>query len=143
MKKSVPSYTETTLYNWLYGAKRTFGNRLRLERVENCVSDGMPDVDGTLDGEGFKIELKVCKPNTEGFVKIDMKRSQFIWFKNSTASGTCAYILIMFGKINSRFLLSVDSIDLLTEEVHTDILLEHSFIKPDATAEEIIRKVIA
>jgi hypothetical protein len=55
----VPS--ETTLWEWLRGARRAIGPALHMRRVENAVGVGDGDVDGVLEARDFMLELKFAK----------------------------------------------------------------------------------
>ena len=91
---------EKSLWRWLSQARKTLGPLLHMERVENCVGMGHPDVVGCYDGVDFQIELKTAarpaRPTT--LIKTAVQPSQVIWAKKrSDANGSSAWLLIQVG----------------------------------------------
>lgn len=74
---------ETRLSSWLTtGARASFGSRLMIQRVENLVSSGTPDVEGLLHGgQQFWCELKVTsRPAREDtLVDVHFQDKQAKW----------------------------------------------------------------
>lgn len=71
----------------------------RLQRVENVVADGVPDINGCIEGIEFWIELKCPKvpkrPNTPLFGSNHrIGPNQFAWFKAQYQAGGNVYLLI-------------------------------------------------
>lgn len=69
---------------------------LWLERVENLVGDGMPDV--AVVNAGAWVELKAAKkpkrPTTKMLGKQGLRQSQKNWHKDAAQTGTRCYTLI-------------------------------------------------
>lgn len=85
------------------GAKslRQDGHLIDLQRVENLVGCGHPDVEGCIDGRQVWIELKSCsrpaRPDTP--IRPKARMSQEIWHAERVKSGCrCNWILIQVGE---------------------------------------------
>jgi len=95
--------------------KTKFGNRpgLWLERVENVVAEGMPDVFGATRGAShrggvFFIELKAAKLPARSTTKVlgdaGLRVSQLGWHKKAFIYGLSVYTLIRDDKRNLYFI---------------------------------------
>ncbi len=102
---------EKNLWGWVKdGCKGRFPRGLlHMERIENAVSAGGPDVDGCLDHHMFKIELKTAarpaKPNTN--VAVKFTKYQVPWHRRYEPCGGRAFMLIQVGsdKAAARYLI--------------------------------------
>lgn len=97
---------EKGLWKWLATARAAFGTAMHLERVENAVNSGTPDVAGCLAGRHFWVELKTCdmpaRPDTP--VRAGVRVEQRDWHLSAYAAGSLmTYFLIQIG--NERYLL--------------------------------------
>ena len=102
----------------------------RLQRMENVAADGLPDVNGCINGNEFWMELKTPRIPVRDTTPLfgsnhKITPNQFAWFKAQSLAGgmvflliSCANVrlhyLINASKINSDFLLyTLDEIDAL------------------------------
>lgn len=103
---------------------------LHIQRVENVVGAGTPDVEGCLNGNTFWIELKQATVYQNGNCRIKFQPKQPGWLKRRVASGGKAFVLI--GAKADRFLIPGH----LAEEIEGTVSLEHlkslslCFIRP-------------
>jgi len=90
---------EKNLWYWLRDGTR--GDPwLRMDRIENRVSSGMPDVAGCTNGREFWIELKTCARPKRPTTKLDigLRKEQREWLFNSwTDVLRRCFILIQVG----------------------------------------------
>lgn len=95
---------ERNLWSWL--KRGTFRSRdLDMERVENGVSDGTPDVDGCFERVSFKIELKTGTVTIrENFVRTKFRPMQLPWIKERTRVGGRVFVLLQIGR--NRYLVA-------------------------------------
>lgn len=76
---SVDRNRETALWNWLkghLGELKAHGRRHDVQRVENAVAKGTPDVEGCIDGRTFWCELKVAHPMAGDRVRVRLTQPQ-------------------------------------------------------------------
>lgn len=88
---------EAILWTWLKEGKKLIGHsRYDLQRIENSVGTGMPDIEGCIDGGAFWVESKVLhgmnKACTRGTLKFE--DGQRDWGKSRWRAGGASYILI-------------------------------------------------
>ncbi len=95
----VSSTKEASLWRWLKGAGRELRGDLHMQRVENSVGSGAPDVEGKLrQGEQFWIELKsAARPKKNGPVRFKVRDSQVEWMRRRVAVGGSAWLLLQVG----------------------------------------------
>lgn len=125
--------TEATLWQWASQARRVFGEHLHVERLENMVGAGHPDVEGCLDGIQFWLELKVAKRPARAATKLrfgsPLRDSQVEWGKKRIAAGGRVWYLIQVGSGSERqvYLIraTVQTIDALYAHVNEDWLRAH------------------
>lgn len=81
-----------------------------MERVENLVARGTPDVEGCYDGFHFHIELKQCtKPKLSSTnLNIRLEKSQIVWLKKRSYCMGNVFILLRVSKEYFLFDLSDD-----------------------------------
>lgn len=99
--------SEDTLWTWLKGARKYYGEGLHMRRVENMVSTGDADVDGVVLGLDFAIELKACKrPKRDSTLLAyhSVTDAQVQWHHDRWASGGASAFLLQVG--TERFLIS-------------------------------------
>ena len=91
---------EADLWSWLSKARLVYKARLHICRIENGVMNGMPDVEGCLEGTQFWIELKTCaRPvRTTTTLKIRFEPGQLPWIKRRQEANGKAYVLLQVGK---------------------------------------------
>lgn len=70
-----------------------------MDRVENSIMGGMPDVDGCINGLQFWIELKcAARPaNPSTPIKPKFQPGQIPWIKRRINAGGTAHVLIQIG----------------------------------------------
>jgi hypothetical protein len=98
------STRETSLWRWLSRArKQERSGGLHIQRVENSVASGTPDVEGCLRGHGqFWIELKsVDRPKrTGGRLAVKIRDAQVEWMRRRYMAGGNVWMLIQVGRGN-------------------------------------------
>lgn len=97
---------ENVLWKWLKrGAQKV--TELHMERVENSVANGTPDVDGCWIGDCFKIELKRSPARTDGMVQIKFRPLQMPWLRKFWKCGGNGWVLLAVGEGHNvqRFLI--------------------------------------
>lgn len=88
-----------------------FKDRLHITRLENTVGSGTPDVEGSIDGAQFWVELKTAARPARSTTKVAVKiqPSQPIWISKRLKSGfTNIYVLLQVGsglKDTKRYLI--------------------------------------
>lgn len=106
---------ETSLWRWLSKARGKLQDGLHMNRVENSISSGMPDVEGCLSAAGiqggmqFWIELKsVPRPrHPDTKLPIKLRDSQVEWARRRIEAGGRSWILVQVGSGHTaqRYLL--------------------------------------
>jgi hypothetical protein len=117
MKSTDVASSEKTLWSWLVGAhlENDFGRDLHIERIENLVGVGNPDVTGCYRGGAFDLELKTAhRParSTTAVIPIVAKDpyirpAQKNWHMERWRAGGQCYFLVQVGRL-SRYLLPGD-----------------------------------
>lgn len=135
---------ESSLWSWLKGAERAIGPDLRMERVENAVSSGTPDVDGVLMGRHFKAELKtVARPARESTgLHIKFQPAQPDWIRSWSSAGGRVFVLVQVGSgaMARRYLVPGRNIDVLEDPELTECTLANiSLTGYRRRPEELIR----
>lgn len=77
------------------------GHKIDVQRVENAVASGHPDVEGCIDGDQFWIELKSNeRPARESTpIRPKTRLSQSIWHNARTKAGsTIHWVLLQVGE---------------------------------------------
>lgn len=93
---------ETSLWNWLKRSRLELEADLHINRVENAVGSGMPDVEGFLYNHGqFWIELKCSERPTRSTSKLTLatrgRDDQKRWLTKRWGLGGAAWMLIQVG----------------------------------------------
>lgn len=86
---------------------RALGHRLDIQRLENSVGVGHPDVEGCIDGSQLWIELKSCaRPaRSDTMIRPKVRESQSIWHRGRTeAGGKIHWVLIQVGEDHGAIL---------------------------------------
>lgn len=89
--------SENTAWKWL--RENLKGKGRRLQRIENIVGSGMPDINGCFNGREFWIEVKAPKepkrPSTPLFgSNHKVSQEQKNWFMEQRQSGGRGYLFI-------------------------------------------------
>lgn len=122
-------------------ALRVVGHRLDLQRLENTVGVGHPDVEGCLNGDQLWIELKSCERPVRSETPIRPKKrlSQEIWHAvRSKAGCRCNWILLQVGEDRNAALYLIPGIRYAEITVPETQLAALSVISPSATAADAI-----
>ncbi len=106
---------ETALWNWLKGASRELRKDLHMNRVENMISRGTPDVEGHLRDRGqFWIELKsTARPahqSTNVRFAVRDRDAQAAWLERRRYVGGQAWLLLQVGSGAKRKLYLVSGV---------------------------------
>lgn len=135
--------TESNLWSWLKKGGKELRYRLHMNRIENAVSSGMPDVEGCLDGSQFWIELKCeprpVRPTTK--IKPRFQPKQVPWIKRRARAGGIAYVLLQVGSSCGarRYLIADEHLDTLEKIGFTEAALARiSLSHPQALAAIVI-----
>lgn len=136
------------IWNWLM-PKCKLIDGLHIERVENSVGSGRPDVNGCFKGSGFDIELKRgWDQKSNDHIKVKFQKSQPGWLKKRWKVGGNAWVLIKVGMGAKMRHYLIRGCDIGSTKVVGDDLIwetnerhlsDISVIRTDATAEEIIK----
>lgn len=101
--------TESNLWKWLATSRQIYRDRLHINRVENTVLRGMPDVEGCIDGQQFWIELKCAgRPTNPGKgIAVEFQPNQAPWIERRMAAGGKVHILLQVGsrRRSARYLI--------------------------------------
>lgn len=90
---------EKYLWKWLKRAQLFYKQELHMNRVENGVGQGFPDVEGYLLGHGnFLIELKTAtRPRKDGIVRVKVRPEQIRWHLKRRTAGQTTWFLVQVG----------------------------------------------
>lgn len=102
---------ESTLWTWLKtGAQEYAAPQLHLQRIENAIAKGTPDVEGCIRGVCFWLELKAAaRPKRASTpVRTHIDYEQLAWLKQRTAAGGIALMLLRVGSGPSRSIYLID-----------------------------------
>lgn len=139
---SAGAVRESRLWAWLSKARPLLRLNLHMNRVENSIMEGMPDVEGCLLGRQFWIELKCeARPsNPRKKVRPKFRPAQLPWLKRRMAAGGRAFILLQVGSGASanRYLLPADIGDSLLKGIREEKLKDLAVLDPRAPAIEIL-----
>lgn len=106
---------ERSLWAWLKKARLVFGAALHMERVENSVGAGFPDVEGYLQtdehGGQFALELKSSERPVRNTTPVRFKfrnrEAQIEWMAQRWRLGGNAFFLLQVGSGPDRILYLV------------------------------------
>lgn len=90
---------EQNLWIWFKDGLKTVEG-LKLQRVENNVAKGFPDIVGHYKKTGFFIETKACRQpaKRDSLLKFEIYKEQIIWNRDWWLAGARCYFLIRVGK---------------------------------------------
>lgn len=124
---------EASLWQWLSKAREPYGERLDIERIENSIGSGHPDVRLMVEGKHAYIELKtVARParKTTGIL-VGLRKEQVDWAgRYNTAGGKSCYLLVQVGSGHAAERYLIDSYHfpfLFENRVDEGWLAEHSY----------------
>jgi len=98
---------ESSLWSWLRKATIELAPLLDMNRVENGVMLGMPDVEGFLEGQGqFWLELKSserpARASTPVRFKVKGREAQIEWLQRRWKLGGCVWLCLQVGSGANR-----------------------------------------
>lgn len=98
---------ETRLWVWLSKARKFYRADLHMDRVENSLMSGMPDVHGHLKNMGsFWIELKSAQRPRNNIAPVRFKvrdrEAQVHWMRRHVKAGGRAWLLLQVGSGHGR-----------------------------------------
>ena len=141
---------ESGLWNWLKKARIHYKDQLHMNRVENSVMSGMPDVEGHLlklaEGGGFWIELKsAARPAREWTpvrFKVRDREAQVLWLTRRRRVGGLSWLLLQVGSAGTRRLYLVSGAEAAgVYDGLTETQLDRLSVLPNAaktTPEEVV-----
>ena len=131
---------ETSLWKWLRDGTRDMRPRLHMERIENGVGVGTPDVQGFL-GQQFWIELKSCPRSSNIKVKVDVDQAR--WHRNRFRAGGMSWFLIQVGSGHDaqRFLIPGYRADLFLDSVAIETLEALTVLPPDTSPRNVLNHI--
>lgn len=135
---------ETELWKWLKKAhlQNDFGDDLHMERIENLVGVGNPDVTGCLRGGAFDIELKTvdrpARATTPLLPRDYVRAAQKNWLVARWRAGGQCYILLQVGK-DKRYLIPGNMVRRL-EGMDESELSPHSLVATDVTPWDLLMR---
>lgn len=91
---------EKNLWKWLSNARLHYRDTLHMDRIENGVGQGFPDVEGYLrDYGGLLIELKTAaRPVRKGgIVRVKVRIEQIRWHLKRRKAGQRTWFLVQVG----------------------------------------------
>jgi hypothetical protein len=94
---------ETALWDWLSKARQQYDS-LHMERVENMIADGTPDVEGCIAGINFQIELKTHERprRSKTPIRFPVRRAQIEWHQHRWEAGGNSCWLLQVGSSADR-----------------------------------------
>lgn len=98
---------ESSLWSWLNKASKVWRDDLDMNRIENSVMSGMPDVEGFLRSHGqFWIELKSSERPARATTKIRFKvkgrEAQAEWLEKRWLLGSMTWLCLQVGSGHKR-----------------------------------------
>lgn len=143
--------TESAMWQWF----KTNTKGAFLERVENLVATGTPDVDGCMDGVAFKIELKRCPSRNDKMVRVSFRNAQMPWHRKFWSHGGLCFVLLQVGSAQKAQRYLIKGCDLNDSifkmrlqgdrkadyEVSEEELADVSLCDPSASAQQILEAI--
>lgn len=140
--------SESSLWQWLRGARKYFGAGLHITRIENTAGVGAPDVEGMLLGDQFQLELKIAsvrpaRATTKLRFGSPLRESQLEWCEARLAAGGRVGYLIQVGQGTDRsvYLIPGQLARVLHEGVTESWCRLHNVLD-EVTPAEVVRKAV-
>lgn len=131
---------ESNLNHWLRdGVKGRFKRgELDMNRIENAVGSGMPDIEGCLRGNQFWVESKIARG--KGLLRIKWRPRQIPWLRRRWLAGGSCFFLAQAGAGNGarRYLIKGCYADLFEVSVDEETFEKASITHPRASAQDIV-----
>jgi hypothetical protein len=138
---------ESSLWGWLKDHLRELRPlKHHIQRVENAVAKGVPDVEGCIDGRAFWCELKVAYPMSGGQVRVRIEQSQVNWAIRRCRAGGRSWVLVrVTGRTwrdNRHYLVWGADAQELRQPIGLNRLAALSAAAPDCAAVELLRTMV-
>jgi hypothetical protein len=138
---------ETSLWGWLKDHLPELRPlKFHVQRVENAIAKGVPDVEGCIDGRSFWCELKVAYPRANGHVRVMIEQAQVNWAIRRCRAGGSSWVLVrVTGKSwrdNRHYLVWGLDAQELRETISLTRLEELSAAAPASAAVELLRTMV-
>lgn len=138
---------ETALWNWLKDhLKELRPRRHDVQRIENAVAKGTPDVEGCIDGETFWCELKVAHPMANDRWRVRITTDQVRRALRRTRAGGRSWVLVRVcgatWRQNEHYLVRGQDAEALLEPLLRSELLSLSAAQPSAAAVELLKTMV-
>jgi hypothetical protein len=141
---------ESALWGWLKDHLKELkakGLRHDVQRIENAVAKGTPDVEGCIDGRTFWCELKVAYPMANDHVRVKIEQAQVNRAVRRRRAGGRSWVLVrVTGKSwreNRHYLVDGLDADELRLPIPLARLAELSAVAPQSAAVEILQTLVA
>lgn len=121
------------------------GHRVDLQRLENSVGVGHPDVEGCVDGGQVWIELKsVLRPaKTTSLIRPKKRPSQSIWHRQRSAAGCkINWILLQVGEANLARLYLIPGRDYDKIEATEAEITKLSVVPSNASPSDVLLRAV-
>ena len=92
-ESQVSKTRESQLWNWFYQGIKHYRPSLHIQRVENLVMTGVPDVEGFFLGTQFWVELKSI--NDSECFDVEVSPEQVMWHRARQLAGGKTWFLIV------------------------------------------------
>lgn len=144
---SIDRDRETALWNWL----KTHLKELRplkhdVQRIENSIAKGTPDVEGCIDGETFWCELKVAYVLKADKIRIKITVDQVRRAQRRVRAGGRSWVLVRVcgatWRENKHYLVPGEHAEELLVPVARARLEELSAAAPHAAAVELLKTLV-
>lgn len=138
---------ETSLWNWLKEhLKELRPLRHDVQRIENMVAVGTPDVEGCIDGEAFWCELKVAYERTGDMLLVKITTPQVRRALRRVRAGGRSWVLVRVcgetWRQNEHFLIAGEDAEELLLPVSRARIQELSASQPHAAAVELLKTMV-
>ena len=138
---------ETALWGWLEKhLKELKPLRYDVQRIENLLAKGTPDVEGCIQGDSFWCELKVAHEMARGNWRIRITQPQVNRAIKRSRAGGLSWVLVRVcgptWRDNRHYLIPGDLADQLLEPVTETRLQELSAAEPKMAAVELWKTMV-
>jgi hypothetical protein len=140
--------SESALWKWFRDGTKHLAPYLHMQRIENSIALGTPDVEGAYHICGFVIELKCAVVQKNGYLKFghDLTTDQAMFLRARAAAGEASWILVRIpssirtnGYLHA--LIHARHADDLLKPMRETRLWDLSIIHSDADPKQIINTV--
>lgn len=138
---------ETALWNWLKDhLKELRPLKHDVQRIENSIAKGTPDVEGCIGGDTFWTELKVAYPMAGDMFRVRITVPQVRRAMKRVSTGGRSWVLVRVcgdtWRENRHFLIPGDMAEELLQPVSRKRLAELSAAEPSAPAVELLKTMV-